>query len=66
MAPSGKHNVFCHGMEMRGSRSWQQTTKHVYEQQRGEKGFAARAAITLQTMQDLSGTLAHNIVLPYC
>ncbi|CAK9221780.1 unnamed protein product [Sphagnum jensenii] len=49
--------------QVRGSRSWRQTTKQVYEQQRGEKGIAA-AAIALQTMQDLNGTLAHNIVLP--
>ncbi|CAK9200719.1 unnamed protein product [Sphagnum troendelagicum] len=50
--------------QVRGSGSWRQTTKEVYEQQRSEKGFAAATAIALQTMQDLSGTLAHNIVLP--
>jgi hypothetical protein len=36
--------------------------KQVYEQQRGENRIAAAAAIALQTMQDLSGTPAHNIV----
>jgi hypothetical protein len=48
--------------QVRGSRSWRQTTKQVYEQQHDENRITTAATIALQTMQDLSGTLAHNIV----
>ncbi len=51
--------------QVRGGRSWRQTdrrrNKSTSKQQRGESRIAA-AAIALQTMQDLSSTLAHNIV----